>query len=103
MICTTYLSVLKIGEVFLNKYYALRLSMVQCILLLPSAPSAERLTSPSRASASAAPTSPSRALMKLIVSSVVLNFVTILWLQLLAFAVLCNNLVQAHVEPTRAV
>ena len=103
MICTTYLSVLKIGKGFLNKYYALRLSMIQCVLLLPSAPSAKSLTSPSRASASAAPASPSRALMKLIASSIVLNFVTILWLQLLAFVVLCNNLVQAHVEPARAV
>ena len=103
MIGTTYLSVLKIGKGFLNKYNALRLSMVQCILLLPSAPSAKSLASPSRAFAYAAPAAPSRALMKLIASSIVLNFVTILLLQLLAFAVLCNNLVQAHVEPTRAV
>ena len=101
--CTTYLSVFKTGEVFLNKYYALRLSMVQYILLLPSAPSAKRLTSPSRASASAAPAAPSRVWVKLVASSIVVNFVTIFWLQLLAFVVFCNNLVQAHVEPARAI
>jgi len=41
--------------------------------------------------------------VELIASSIVLNFVTILRLQLLAFVVLCNNLVQTHVEAARAV